>query len=351
MKVTNYQSATIDPFGKGLGMVPGTGIQLSDAARLDWNLLDEDVSLPAAVLYADRIEHNLKWMQAFVAEYGVKLAPHGKTTMAPQLFRRQLEAGAWGITLATAHQVRAAYRGGVHRVLLANQLVGKRNMGMIAELLTDPEFRVLLSGRFSGRRRSAGHVFQRREEKAERADRARRAGRPNRRARRRAARSRAGGHRALAGHHSSRGHRIVRRRAAGRVESARIPAKRGGDHALARRRREDHAQAGDSVGRGFGVVRRRRRRIREGEQRRDRSRAAAGLLSDARRRHLQEGAERDFRAQSDREEDGRRAQAGAATVGVRAVDSGAGSRDHRARQARFRLRCRDARAGAPLSAG
>jgi D-serine dehydratase len=140
MKVTNYQSATIDPFGKGLGMVPGVSVHLVDAARLDWNLLDEDVSLPAAVLYADRIDYNLKWMQAFMAEYGVKLAPHGKTTMAPQLFRRQLEAGAWGITLATAHQVRVAYRGGVYRVLMANQLVGKRNMGMIAELLTDPNF-------------------------------------------------------------------------------------------------------------------------------------------------------------------------------------------------------------------
>ncbi|SAK83476.1 D-serine deaminase [Caballeronia catudaia] len=140
MKVTNYQNATIDPFGKGLGMVPGTSIQLNDASRLQWNLLEEDVSLPAAVLYSDRIEHNLKWMQAFVGEYGVKLAPHGKTTMAPQLFRRQLDTGAWGITLATAHQVRAAYRGGVHRILLANQLVGKRNMGMIAELLTDANF-------------------------------------------------------------------------------------------------------------------------------------------------------------------------------------------------------------------
>src|SRR5580698_9007273 len=140
MKVTNYQSATIDPFGKGLGMVPGVSVHLVDAARLDWNLLDEDVSLPAAVLYADRIEHNLKWMQAFVAEYGVKLAPHGKTTMAPQLFRRQLETGAWGITLATAHQVRAAYHGGVSRILMANQLVGRHNMLMIAEMLSDPEF-------------------------------------------------------------------------------------------------------------------------------------------------------------------------------------------------------------------
>ena len=140
MKVTNYQGATIDPYSKGLGMVPGTSIQLTDAARLEWNLLDEDVSLPAAVLYAERVEHNLKWMQAFVAEYGLKLAPHGKTTMAPQLFRRQIETGAWGITLATAHQVRAAYRGGVSRVLMANQLVGKHNMLMIAELLSDPDF-------------------------------------------------------------------------------------------------------------------------------------------------------------------------------------------------------------------
>ena len=140
MKVTNYQGATIDPYSKGLGMVPGTSIQLTDAARLEWNLLNEDVSLPAAVLYADRIEHNLKWMQAFVAEYGVKLAPHGKTTMAPQLFRRQLETGAWGITLATAHQVRAAYHGGVSRILMANQLVGRRHMMMIAELLSDPDF-------------------------------------------------------------------------------------------------------------------------------------------------------------------------------------------------------------------
>lgn len=55
MKVTNYQGATIDPYSKGLGMVPGTSIQLMDAARLEWNLLNEDVSLPAAVLYADRV--------------------------------------------------------------------------------------------------------------------------------------------------------------------------------------------------------------------------------------------------------------------------------------------------------
>ena len=140
LTMTSYSAASIDPLGKGLGNVPSASVPLDSAANLEWNLLDEDVSLPAAVLYADRMQHNLKWMQDFVTEYGVKLAPHGKTTMAPQLFRRQIETGAWGITLATAHQTRAAYHGGIERVLMANQLVGKRNMGMIAELLTDPDF-------------------------------------------------------------------------------------------------------------------------------------------------------------------------------------------------------------------
>lgn len=140
MKATTDPSHTIDPHSKGLGTLPAANVSLDRAADLGWNLLEEDVSLPAAVLYADRIEHNLKWMQAFVSEYGVKFAPHGKTTMAPQLFRRQLDAGAWGMTLATAHQTRAAYRCGVRRVLMANQLVGRQNMAMIAELLADSAF-------------------------------------------------------------------------------------------------------------------------------------------------------------------------------------------------------------------
>ncbi|WP_408646978.1 amino acid deaminase [Trinickia dabaoshanensis] len=140
LTMTSYTAACIDPLGKGLGMVPSTSVPLEAARNLEWNLLAEDVSLPAAVLYADRIEHNLRWMQDFVTEYGLKFAPHGKTTMAPQLFRRQIETGAWGITLATAHQTRAAYHGGIERVLMANQLVGRQNMAMIAELLSDPDF-------------------------------------------------------------------------------------------------------------------------------------------------------------------------------------------------------------------
>lgn len=100
-----------------------------------WHLLNEDVSLPAAVLYQSRLDNNLQWMRRFTRQQRVQLAPHGKTTMAPALFAQQFAAGAWGLTLATAVQVAAAYSHGVRRVLMANQLVGKRNMTIISELL------------------------------------------------------------------------------------------------------------------------------------------------------------------------------------------------------------------------
>jgi len=138
---TKYQATHIDgmisPLDKGIGHLSQP---TSAATELHWNLLREDISLPAAVLYEERLSHNLAWMQDFVTQYGVKLAPHGKTTMAPKLFARQLAGGAWGITLATAHQTQVAYAHGVRRVIMANQLVGKQNMRIIGDLLRDPCF-------------------------------------------------------------------------------------------------------------------------------------------------------------------------------------------------------------------
>ena len=135
----NGSQAGIAPLNKGLGSFDRP-LAPSDISQLNWNLLREDLSLPSAVLYEEKLQHNLNWMRQFISAYGVKLAPHGKTTMAPRLFDLQLQAGAWGITLATAHQTQVAYAHGVRRVLMANQLVGKQNMAIIAELLRDPEF-------------------------------------------------------------------------------------------------------------------------------------------------------------------------------------------------------------------
>ncbi|MDW5375819.1 amino acid deaminase [Halomonas sp. HP20-15] len=121
------------------------------------SLLD-GVSLPAAAIFEAPLAHNLAWMQRFAEAHGAHLAPHGKTTMTPALFRRQLEAGAWGITLATAPQCRAAFAGGVQRLLLANQLIGEPNMAIVAELIeAGTEFYCVVDG--ADNVAALGHYF------------------------------------------------------------------------------------------------------------------------------------------------------------------------------------------------
>ena len=101
------------------------------------NVLDGRLSYPVAVLRDSTVAHNIAWMRDFVERAGALLAPHGKTTMSPQLFRAQLAAGAWAITLATMPQLQVAYRFGVRRVLLANQPVAGADLDSLAALLRD----------------------------------------------------------------------------------------------------------------------------------------------------------------------------------------------------------------------
>jgi D-serine dehydratase len=133
------ESSILSPLAKGLGSWQAP-LKASQVPKLGWNLLQEDLSLPTAILDQERLAHNLAWMQEFADAYGAKLAPHGKTTMAPKLFSRQMQAGAWGMTLATAQQTRVGYEHGIRRVLMANQLVGRQNMETISRLLEDRDF-------------------------------------------------------------------------------------------------------------------------------------------------------------------------------------------------------------------
>ncbi|WP_332851796.1 amino acid deaminase [Duganella sp. S19_KUP01_CR8] len=116
-------------------------LRQGDIGARQWNVLRADTSFPVALLKTSALEHNLQWMRRFCEQYGVQLAPHGKTTMSPQLFNAQLANGAWGMTLATAAQVQVAYRYGVRRVLLANQLVAPADIKAVLTLMQrDPSF-------------------------------------------------------------------------------------------------------------------------------------------------------------------------------------------------------------------
>jgi len=98
-------------------------VALADIGARGWNVLAGDLPLPLAVLDREALAHNVQWMQAYARSQHVDLAPHGKTTMSPQLFQRQLNAGAWGITFANVFQLRVGVAAGVRRAVIANQLV------------------------------------------------------------------------------------------------------------------------------------------------------------------------------------------------------------------------------------
>jgi D-serine dehydratase len=107
----------------------------SQIAARRWNVLRGDLPLPLAVIQHDALAGNLRWMQQFAREQGVDLAPHGKTTMSPQLFAAQLAAGAWGITFANLTQARVGLASGVRRCLIANQLAAAVDLDALAALL------------------------------------------------------------------------------------------------------------------------------------------------------------------------------------------------------------------------
>ncbi|WP_399888077.1 amino acid deaminase [Streptomyces sp. BBFR51] len=118
------------------------GLTVAELAGRRRNLFTDGFATPVLALSAERLEHNLKLMETYSARHGLAFAPHGKTSMAPQLFHRQLEHGAWGITLAVPHQVWVARAFGIGRIFLANELVDAAALRRLAaELDADPDFR------------------------------------------------------------------------------------------------------------------------------------------------------------------------------------------------------------------
>ena len=115
----------------------------SQIALRRWNVLADDLPYPLAVLKRSALQHNLAWMQNFAQRKGVHLAPHGKTTLSPELFRMQLDAGAWGLTFATVFQLGVGVAAGVRRAIIANQVLGSADLAGLQMLLHQhPDLRV-----------------------------------------------------------------------------------------------------------------------------------------------------------------------------------------------------------------
>lgn len=115
------------------------GLRASDAAAARPPI--DDFPTPLLTLDRSASDANVELLTRWAADRGLTLAPHGKTTMAPALWRRLLDAGCWGLTLATPWQAQVARAAGVDRILLANEVTDPAGAAWIAaELDTHPRF-------------------------------------------------------------------------------------------------------------------------------------------------------------------------------------------------------------------
>lgn len=143
MNLARVQELADMPIPAGTKGVPlrASGLALGDAASLRWQVLNGDVAMPVLVLKETALANNLAAMAAYARDAGALLCPHGKTTMAPQLFARQIEAGAWGLTAATPAHLALYRHYGLQRILYANQLIEPHVIDWLdQELGDDPDF-------------------------------------------------------------------------------------------------------------------------------------------------------------------------------------------------------------------
>ena len=89
---------------------------------------------PVALVDLDRIEANISSMAEFFAPLPANLRPHAKTHRAPAVARRQIAAGARGITCAKVGMAEAMADGGIDDLYIANQVVPREAIARLVNL-------------------------------------------------------------------------------------------------------------------------------------------------------------------------------------------------------------------------
>jgi D-serine deaminase-like pyridoxal phosphate-dependent protein len=130
--VIDLPELSVDWRSKGFWL-PGGEMTTTDFAAQRPSLFGGRFTWPVLVLRKSAAEANIATMARYSHRHGYDFAPHAKTTMAPGLLARQLEAGAWGFTVATANQALVLRKLDVPRVLIANEVLDPTALAWLAE--------------------------------------------------------------------------------------------------------------------------------------------------------------------------------------------------------------------------
>jgi len=90
---------------------------------------------PAVVIDLDRVERNIKRVQAICDRAGVANRPHIKTHKIPALARMQVAAGARGITAQKLGEAEVMADGGLDDILISYNILGEEKTSRLGRLL------------------------------------------------------------------------------------------------------------------------------------------------------------------------------------------------------------------------
>src|ERR1700722_2202444 len=82
------------------------------------------LATPAVILDLNGFEYNLKTMMRLCTQAGLALRPHAKTHKSVEIARRQIAAGAQGVSVATLREAQVMVGAGLPGVLLTTPVVG-----------------------------------------------------------------------------------------------------------------------------------------------------------------------------------------------------------------------------------
>jgi D-serine deaminase-like pyridoxal phosphate-dependent protein len=114
-----------------------------------------DIPSPALLLDITALEHNIAAMAKWAASHHVGIRPHTKVHKCVEIARRQLAAGAAGLTAATVYEAEAMLAASPPEVLIANEVAGADHLRRLARAARHTALVVAVDDRANARQISA----------------------------------------------------------------------------------------------------------------------------------------------------------------------------------------------------
>ena len=93
-----------------------------------------ELDTPALLIDLDILDTNIQKMADYMTSVNTELRPHVKTHKSPIIAKKQIKAGAIGVTCAKLGEAEEIVNAGIRDVLIANQIVGKHKISRLINL-------------------------------------------------------------------------------------------------------------------------------------------------------------------------------------------------------------------------